>query len=51
MCVTGKADTLQLLFANKANRQLPADVYDNAPMCQAATSPSPPTSSASSSSP
>nr|APX44019.1 polyketide synthase [Pestalotiopsis microspora] len=36
-CLTGKVDPLQLLFANRANRQLLADVYDYAPMCQAAT--------------
>lgn len=36
-CLTGKVDPLQILFANKANRLLLADVYDKAPMCQAAT--------------
>jgi len=36
-CLIGKVDPLQILFANKANRQLLADVYDKAPMCQAAT--------------
>ncbi|KAL7626425.1 hypothetical protein AAE478_003197 [Parahypoxylon ruwenzoriense] len=36
-CMTGKIDPLQILFANKANRQLLADVYDYAPMCQAIT--------------
>ncbi|KAK3680862.1 hypothetical protein B0T22DRAFT_524224 [Podospora appendiculata] len=36
-CLTGKVDPLQILFANKTNRQLMADVYDKAPMCQATT--------------
>ncbi|KAI3339589.1 hypothetical protein F4824DRAFT_455895 [Ustulina deusta] len=36
-CLTGKKDPLQLLFANKANRAIMADVYDKAPMCQATT--------------
>lgn len=36
-CLTGQADPLQVLFANKANREMLADVYDNAPMCQATT--------------
>jgi acyl carrier protein/SAM-dependent methyltransferase len=36
-CLTGKADPLQLLFANKSNREILADVYDIAPMCQATT--------------
>ena len=36
-CLTGQADPLQLLFANKANKEMLADVYDNAPMCQATT--------------
>ena len=36
-CMTGKVDPLQLLFANKSNREILADVYDNAPMCQATT--------------
>ncbi|OCL03381.1 hypothetical protein AOQ84DRAFT_392308 [Glonium stellatum] len=36
-CLTGQMDPLQLLFANKANRDILADVYDNAPMCQATT--------------
>lgn len=36
-CLTGKADPLALLFANKTNRQLLADVYDVAPMCRATT--------------
>ena len=36
-CMTGKQDPLALLFANKANRDIMADVYDNAPMCQATT--------------
>ncbi|KAL2130202.1 hypothetical protein VTI74DRAFT_6769 [Chaetomium olivicolor] len=34
-CLTGKADPLQLLFANRANREIMADVYEKAPMCQA----------------
>lgn len=36
-CLTGKVDPLALLFANKTNRQLLADVYDLAPMCRATT--------------
>lgn len=36
-CLTGQMDPLQLLFANKTNRDILADVYDNAPMCQATT--------------
>ncbi|KAL9093882.1 MAG: hypothetical protein Q9165_003805 [Trypethelium subeluteriae] len=36
-CLTGKIDPLPLLFANKANRKLLADVYDLAPMCRATT--------------
>jgi acyl transferase domain-containing protein/SAM-dependent methyltransferase len=36
-CLTGKADPLQLLFANKSNREILAEVYDIAPMCQATT--------------
>ncbi|KAK3938475.1 Methylphloroacetophenone synthase [Diplogelasinospora grovesii] len=36
-CLTGKVDPLALLFANRTNRQLLADVYDLAPMCRATT--------------
>ncbi|KAI0009448.1 hypothetical protein F4779DRAFT_617624 [Xylariaceae sp. FL0662B] len=36
-CMSGKTDPLQLLFANRANREIMADVYENAPMCQATT--------------
>lgn len=36
-CLTGKVDPLALLFANKTNRQLLANVYDLAPMCRATT--------------
>jgi acyl carrier protein len=36
-CLTGNADPLALLFANKKNRQILADVYELAPMCRAAT--------------
>lgn len=36
-CLAGKADALQLLFANKANRATMAEVYEKAPMCQATT--------------
>jgi acyl transferase domain-containing protein/SAM-dependent methyltransferase len=36
-CLTGQKDPLQLLFANKANREILAAVYDIAPMCQATT--------------
>lgn len=36
-CLTGNVDPLQLLFANKANRNIVADVYEYAPMCQATT--------------
>lgn len=36
-CLTGKADPLALLFSNRANRKLLADVYDLAPMCRATT--------------
>ncbi|KAK6071029.1 polyketide synthase (beta-ketoacyl synthase) [Seiridium cupressi] len=36
-CMTGKLDPLQILFGNKTNRQLMADVYTNAPMCRVGT--------------
>lgn len=36
-CLTGKANPLSLLFSNKTNRKVLADVYDLAPMCRAAT--------------
>ena len=36
-CLTGKVDPLALLFANKTNRQLLANVYELAPMCRATT--------------
>ena len=36
-CLTGKTDPLQLLFANKTNKSIMADVYENAPMCRATT--------------
>ncbi|KAJ6173459.1 hypothetical protein N7485_006271 [Penicillium canescens] len=36
-CLTGKVDPLALLFANKKNRRIVADVYDLAPMCRATT--------------
>lgn len=36
-CMTGKIEPLSLLFASKANRGIMADVYENAPMCQATT--------------
>lgn len=36
-CLTGNLDPLQLLFANKANRDIVADIYEYAPMCQATT--------------
>ncbi|EXJ93208.1 hypothetical protein A1O3_01765 [Capronia epimyces CBS 606.96] len=36
-CMTGQVDPLPLLFANKRNKEIVADVYDNAPMCQAST--------------
>ncbi|KAK2590091.1 hypothetical protein QQS21_012231 [Conoideocrella luteorostrata] len=35
--LTGKLDQLQLLFANKANREIMAEVYGQAPMCLATT--------------
>ncbi|KAF2152735.1 hypothetical protein K461DRAFT_225874 [Myriangium duriaei CBS 260.36] len=35
--LTGKQDPLALLFANKTNRGIMAEVYENAPMCQATT--------------
>ncbi|OAR02343.1 hypothetical protein LLEC1_04192 [Akanthomyces lecanii] len=36
-CLTGELNALQLLFANKVNRAIMADVYEKAPMCQATT--------------
>jgi acyl carrier protein len=36
-CLTGMANPLSLLFANRTNGQVLADVYDVAPMCRAAT--------------
>ncbi|TPX12643.1 uncharacterized protein E0L32_000820 [Thyridium curvatum] len=36
-CMTGRAEPLQLLFANKANRTLLAEVYERGPLFHAAT--------------
>lgn len=36
-CLTGRAEPLQLLFANKANRTLLAQVYEGGPVFRAAT--------------
>ncbi|EXJ91405.1 hypothetical protein A1O1_04517 [Capronia coronata CBS 617.96] len=36
-CMTGQVDPLPLLFANRSHREIVADVYDQAPMCQAST--------------
>lgn len=36
-CVTGRTEPLQLLFANKANRKLLAEVYEGGPVFRAAT--------------
>ncbi|KAF2214646.1 hypothetical protein CERZMDRAFT_36971 [Cercospora zeae-maydis SCOH1-5] len=36
-CLTGTADPLRLLFADPVNKEVLADVYDSAPMCQALT--------------
>lgn len=36
-CLTGKVDPLQLLFVNRTNRAIMADVYEKAPMCQGTT--------------
>lgn len=36
-CLTGEVDPLRILFANKTNRAVMADVYEKAPMCQATT--------------
>ncbi|KAM3418843.1 hypothetical protein BST61_g4807 [Cercospora zeina] len=36
-CLKGTADPLRLLFADPENKEILADVYDSAPMCQAIT--------------
>ncbi|XDG08964.1 hypothetical protein ABKA04_008579 [Annulohypoxylon sp. FPYF3050] len=36
-CLMGSIDPIKLLFANQTNRDIMADVYENAPMCQATT--------------
>lgn len=36
-CLTGKVDPLRILFANRTNRAVMADVYEKAPMCEATT--------------
>ncbi|KAI5917195.1 hypothetical protein F4810DRAFT_718129 [Camillea tinctor] len=36
-CLAGKTDPIKLLFANKVNREIMADVYETAPVCQATT--------------